>query len=101
MRTILENDAAGVDPGQRSQHPLPWRNTPSGGENHVSDAAGRPVYDGAAASEMFRLYTDAVQAESELTARRVADHPRRRGRRSLWAWPAGLASRVGGLLHRR
>ena len=100
VRSVLRNGAV-IDSSRRSHHPLPWRNTPSGGENHVSDAAGRPVYDGAAAAEMFRLYTDAVQAESELTARRVADHPRRRGRRSLWAWPARLASRVGGLLHRR
>jgi hypothetical protein len=100
VRSVLRNGAV-IDSAQRSHHPLPWRNTPSGGENHVSDAAGRPVYDGVAAAEMFRLYTDAVQAESELTARHVADHPRRRGRRSLWAWPARLAARVGGLLHRR
>jgi len=100
VRSVLRNGAV-IDSSRRSHHPLPWRNTPSGGENHVSDAAGRPVYDGVVAAAMFRLYTDAVQAESELTARRVADHPRRRGRRSLWAWPAGLASRVGGLLHCR
>jgi hypothetical protein len=100
VRSVLRNGAV-IDSLRRSHHPLPWWNTPSGGENHVSDAAGRPVYNGADAAEMFRLYTDAVQAESEVTARRVADHPRRRGRRSLWAWPAGLASRVGGLLHRR
>jgi hypothetical protein len=100
VRSVLKNGAV-IDSSRRSHHPLPWWNTPSDGEKHVSDAVGRPVYNGADAAEMFRLYTDAVKAESEVAARRVADHPRRRGRRSLWAWPAGLASRVGGLLHRR
>jgi hypothetical protein len=44
-----------------SKHPLPWRNQPSDGLNHVADANGRPVYDGSDAAEMFRLYS----AESE------------------------------------
>jgi hypothetical protein len=34
VRSILGNDVAGIDPPQWSQRPLPWRNTPSGGENH-------------------------------------------------------------------
>jgi hypothetical protein len=100
VRSVLRNGAA-IDSLRRSHHPLPWWNTPSGGENHVSDADGRSVYNGADADEMFRLYTDAVQADAEVAARRVADHPRRRDRRSLRAWPADVASRVRGLLHRR
>jgi hypothetical protein len=100
VRSVLSNGAV-IDSLRAPHHRLPWWNTPSGGENHVSDADGRSVYDGADAAEMFRLYTDAVQAEAEVAARRVADHPRRRDRRSLRAWPADLASRVRGLLHRR
>lgn len=46
-----------------STHPLPWRNEPSGGLNHVADANGRPVYDGPDAAEMFRLYSAEAQAE--------------------------------------
>jgi hypothetical protein len=99
VRSVLRNGAV-IDHLRRSHHPLPWWNRPSGGENHVSDADGLPVYNGADAAEMFRLYTCAVQAEAEVTARRVADHPRRRDR-SFRAWPAGLASRVRGLRHRR
>ena len=45
-----------------STHPLPWRNEPSGGENHITDASGRPVYDGSDAAEMFRLYSDEAEA---------------------------------------
>jgi hypothetical protein len=100
VRSVLRSGAV-IDRSCRSRHPLPWRNTPSGGENHVSDADGRSVYNGADAAEMFRLYTDAVQAEAEVSARRVADHPRRRDRRSVRVWPAGLASRVRGSRHRR
>jgi hypothetical protein len=100
VRSVLRNGAV-IDPWRRSRHPLPWWNTPSGGENHVRDADGRSVYNGADAAEMFRLYTCAVQAEAEVVARGVADHPRRRGRRSFRAWPAGLASRVRGLRHFR
>ena len=74
VRSVLSNGAV-IDSLRASHHRLPWWNTPSGGENHVSDAAGRPVYNGADAAEMFRLYTDAVQAEAEVAARRVADHP--------------------------
>ena len=102
MKSVLRNGAV-VESPLRSRHPLPWWNTPSGGENHVSDAEGRLVYNGSDAAEMFRLYTDEVQAgaEAEVVARRAADHPRRRGRRSLLIGPAGLASRVRGFLNRR
>jgi hypothetical protein len=102
VKSVLRNGAV-VESSRRSSHPLPWWNTPSAGENHVSDAEGRLVYNGSDAGEMFRLYADEVQAdaEAEIVARRAADHPRRRGRRSLLAWPAGLASRVRGLLNRR
>ena len=55
MRSILKNATAVVDPAQWPQHPLPWRNTPSGGENHVTDANGTRVYDGPDGAEMFRL----------------------------------------------
>jgi hypothetical protein len=46
-----------------SRNPLPWRNEPSDGVNHVADANGRPVYDGLDAAEMFRLYSAEAQAE--------------------------------------
>jgi hypothetical protein len=50
------------------RHPLPWRNQPSGGENHVNDANGQPVYDGSDAAEMFRLYGVEAQAERSAAA---------------------------------
>lgn len=102
VKSVLRN-GADVESPIRSGHPLPWWNTPSAGENHVSDAEGRLVYHGSDAAEMFRLYADEVQvgAEAEVVARRAADPPRSRGRRSLLAWPASLASRVRGLLNRR
>ena len=100
VRSVLKNREPVTKSSRRSHHPLPWWNRPSGGENHVSDAAGRSVYDGLDAAEMFRLYTDTVQAEAEVTGRHAMDHPRRR-RRSFQAWPAVLASRIGGLLHLR
>ena len=46
-----------------SRNPLPWRNQPSDGVNHVADANGHPVYDGTDAVEMFRLYDAEAQAE--------------------------------------
>jgi hypothetical protein len=46
-----------------SRNPLPWRNEPSDGVNHVADANGRPVYDGPDAAEMFRLYSAEVDRE--------------------------------------
>lgn len=70
-----------------TRHPLPWRNEPADGDNHVTDADGRPVYDGPDPAEMFRLYGDEEQAEradrpsaqhSALARRRV-----RRCRRSF------------------
>jgi len=102
MKSVLMNGVV-IDSSRRPYHPLPWWNTPAGGENHVSDAEGRLVYNGSDAAEMFRLYADEVQADAEIevVARRAADHSRRRGRRSLRAWPAGLASRVRGLLNHR
>lgn len=102
MESVHRNGAV-IDSSPRPHHPLPWRNTPARGENHVSDAEGRLVYNGSDAAEMFRLYMDVVQAdaEAEVVARRAADHPRRRGRRSLRAWAAGLASRVRELLNHR
>jgi hypothetical protein len=48
-----------LEPG----NPLPWRNQPSDGVNHVADANGQPVYDGPDAAEMFRLYGVEAQAE--------------------------------------
>jgi hypothetical protein len=54
-----------IEPPER--HPLPWRNQPSEGENHVTDARGEPVYDGADAAEMFRLYGRQAQAEAAKT----------------------------------
>lgn len=62
-----------------SRHRLPWRNEPSDGENHVTDADGHAVYDGADAAEMFRLYSAEVLAGR---AERAAAEslPARRGR---------------------
>jgi hypothetical protein len=85
MRWILEkkSDDSGEGPVRASRHPLPWRNEPSGGENHVADANGRPVYDGFDAAEMFRLYGDEAQAErgERTTARHVRAARRWPGRR--------------------
>jgi hypothetical protein len=102
VKSVLRNGAI-VDSSRLAHHPLPWWNTPVRGENHVSDAEGRLVYNGSDAAEMFRLYTAAVQADAEAegVGRRAVDHPRRRGRRSLREWPTGLASRVRGFLYRR
>jgi hypothetical protein len=61
------------------RHPLPWRNAPADGENHVTDADGRSVYDGSDAAEMFRLYGDEAQAEhAERSAAQGVRAPRRR-----------------------
>jgi hypothetical protein len=49
---------------QPGRHPLPWRNQPSEGDNHVTDAYGEPVYDGPDAAEMFRLYGYQARAEA-------------------------------------
>lgn len=53
----------GQIPCPEPAQPLPWRNQPSGGLNHVADANGRPVYDGPDAAEMFRLYSAEARAE--------------------------------------
>ena len=55
-----------------ARHPLPWLNQPSGGENHVTDANGRPVYDGFNAAEMFRLY--GIEAQAGRSERSAGTH---------------------------
>jgi hypothetical protein len=66
------------------RHPLPWQNTPAGGENHVTDARGATVYQGCDASEMFRLLDATTHAEParrhsralhRLLRRRHSAHP--------------------------
>jgi hypothetical protein len=69
----------GQIPRPESKHPLPWRNQPSDGLNHVADANGRPVYDGSDAAEMFRLYS--AEAQAEQAGRLVARHARAASRR--------------------
>lgn len=101
MRSVPLGREPGIDSSCRSDHPLPWRNAPSRGENHVRDANDRSVYSGTDAAEMFRLYDNAVQFETQIVARRDAEHVRRRGRRRVPMWPAGVAMRVRGMLHRR
>ena len=65
-----------------TRHPLPWRNEPADGENHVIDADGLPVYDGPDSAEMFRLYGDAERAErADNPAARLSPVARRRVRR--------------------
>jgi hypothetical protein len=96
VRSVRENHPSAVDTSRSLRHPLPWRNTPSGGENHLTDANGQSVYDGPDAAEMFRLYGHAAQAAARLDA----DHARP-GFHSARARPAGLATRLRRLLHRR
>jgi hypothetical protein len=62
-RRITRRKAAGTGQVPESGNPLPWRNQPSDGVNHVADANGQPVYDGPDAAEMFRLYGVEAQAE--------------------------------------
>jgi hypothetical protein len=97
VQSILKNDTAAVDPAQWPQHPLPWRNTPSGGENHVTDADGRRVYDGPDGAEMFRLYAGAAQAAALLNT----DPTRRRGSGTGRERPVGVATRFHRWLRRR
>ena len=82
MSWLLKNRKTSRDTGQiqrpESEHPLPWRNQPSDGLNHVIDADGRPVYDGTDAAEMFRRYNAEVQAER---AAPLAAKPARAARR--------------------
>ena len=96
MRLTFDENAAVVDTPPRPRHPLPWRNTPSGGENHLRDADGRSVYDGTDAAEMFRLYDAAAQVDR--ASRVDADHPGPQGGRG--AGLVGLVIRIRGLLHR-
>ena len=91
MRPVVDGkyDDIGQAEVCTSRHPMPWRNEPSGGENHVTDADGRPVYDGSDAAEMFRLYSDEAQsARAERPAdgrHRTADSRtrHRRARRTI------------------
>jgi hypothetical protein len=73
VRRVVQKKSPDIGkiPSPESTHPLPWRNQPSDGLNHVADANGRPVYDGSDAAEMFRLYSAEAQAEQagRLTAR--------------------------------
>lgn len=64
-----------------TRHPLPWRNEPADGENHVTDADGLPVNDGPDAAEMFRLYGDEERAERADRPARLSKLARRRVRR--------------------
>jgi hypothetical protein len=54
------SDDGAETPSGAEPHPLPWRNTPTGGENHLTDARGDVVYVGCDASEMFRLLAAAT-----------------------------------------
>jgi hypothetical protein len=96
VRPILNDAMAGVDPPQWTRHPLPWRNTPSGGENHVTEANGRRVYDGPDGAEMFRLYAGAAQAPALLDTGRTRRGGSGTGRQRL----AGLAAWLHRILGR-
>ena len=96
MRLTFDENAAVADTPAWARHPLPWRNTPSGGVNHVRDADGRSVYDGTDTAEMFRLYDAAAQVDR--ASRVDADQPGPRGVRG--AGLVGLVIRIRGLLHR-
>ncbi|MDT7650124.1 MAG: hypothetical protein QOI36_1530, partial [Pseudonocardiales bacterium] len=79
----------------------PWRNQPSGGESHVPDASGRPVYDGSDAAEMFRLYGVEARrsaAESVSPARVARGHGAAAVRPSA---PAPAEKLAGGRPRRR
>jgi hypothetical protein len=72
MRRILQKKSHDIRQFSRPEpkNPLPWRNQPSDGLNHLTDANGRPVYDGPDAAEMFRLYSAALAEQAErLTTR--------------------------------
>jgi hypothetical protein len=62
-RRITRKKAPGTVQIPVAGNPLPWRNQPSDGVNHVADANGQPVYDGPDAAEMFRLYSVEAQAQ--------------------------------------
>jgi hypothetical protein len=85
VRSVPEDKHEAMEqvPIPAARHPLPWRNAPSDGENHVTDANGRSVYDGSDAAEMFRLYGDEAQAEhAERSAGQRVRARRRRPRRT-------------------
>jgi hypothetical protein len=71
VRRVLQKKPrdSGQIPRPESTHPLPWRNQPSDGLNHVADANGRPVYDGSDAAEMFRLYSAETEASRAASRR--------------------------------
>jgi hypothetical protein len=71
-RRITRKKAPGIEQTPESGNPLPWRNQPSDGVNHVADANGQPVYDGPDAAEMFRLYSVEARAERAGATRREA-----------------------------
>lgn len=81
MRWVLQKKSPGIGrvPRAESKNPLPWRNRPSDGLNHVADANGRPVYDGPDAAEMFRLYS--AEAQAERAGQSAARHSRTASRR--------------------
>ena len=64
MKSILRKKpgSVGQRPNPEPTHPLPWRNLPADGLNHVTDANGHSVYDGSDAAEMFRLYNAEARA---------------------------------------
>jgi hypothetical protein len=62
-RRITRRKSPDVGRIPEPRNPLPWRNQPSDGVNHVADANGQPVYDGPDAAEMFRLYSVEARAE--------------------------------------
>jgi hypothetical protein len=74
VRSVLgeKRDDIGLAAVRAARHPLPWLNQPSGGENHVTDTNGRPVYDGSDTAEMFRLY--AVEAQAGRSERSAGTH---------------------------
>ena len=67
------HDIADGPPGPEP-HPLPWRNTPVDGANHLTDVRGDVVYVGYDASEMFRLLA-AATARAGSTQQRQAPTP--------------------------
>lgn len=81
MKWFLQRKSPDIGqiPRTESKNPLPWRNQPSDGLNHVADANGRPVYDGPDAAEMFRLYS--AEAQTERAGRPAVRHSRTASRR--------------------
>jgi len=84
VRSVLDEkrDDIGQAVVRAARHPLPWLNQPSGGENHVTDADGRSVYDGFNAAEMFRLY--GVEAQAGRSGRSAETHVPVERRRTGW-----------------